>query len=83
MVFAVTDIKIALSVSFTEIKWILCLYRMGEFSPFSFCNIFFSKFNFLHLKVLFIAKLYSSIEVIEKYPMETYKICIYLFLWTR
>ena len=40
---------------------------MGEFSPFSFCNIyFFQKFFFLHLKVLFFAKLYSSIEVIEK-----------------
>ena len=38
MVFAVTDIKIALSVTLSEVKWILCLFRIGEFSPFSFCN---------------------------------------------
>ena len=66
MLFAVSHIKIALSVSFREIRWILGLYKVDKFSQFSFCNIFFSKVLFFHLKVLIVAKLYSSIELIEK-----------------
>ena len=38
----------------------------ANFRHFHFAIYFFQKFYFLHLKVLFVAKLYSSIEVIEK-----------------
>ena len=47
MVFAVTDIKKALSAPFSEIRWILCLYWIGRFSQLSSCNIFlFESFSF-------------------------------------
>ena len=59
-------------------------YKVDKFSQFSFFNIFFfQKFYFFHLKVLIVAKLYSSVELIEKISYrDLQNIFFYCFLYT-